>query len=255
MLAAAADSAPAAIQSRVPYVLNALLPFLSHPLFAHRAEHVSQALAQCVTPSLQPLRQLIARALLAVLSRSGGRLPPDVMLIVLRCTQELAAAVHSALPAPSFALVLPVLRALLEQHSGSAAVTDAQGKALKIVSLHTSPNLPIPRAAICRTLVRVLSSAGVQLHSAASEALVAVCSGASLDDITELLEEGVLNQNVNVRGLAGGAITRTTAGRSAVPGARAAVLAAVACTHRPESENHRWPMTCGRVYGHELVQL
>ncbi|GBF89654.1 hypothetical protein Rsub_02372, partial [Raphidocelis subcapitata] len=159
-LAAIADAAPSAAAGHLRDLSPLVLPLLASPVAGGAALDAARALARCMPPPLGGRSLTLAGCLrLVVLAERGAEgvdyaSIPDRAAVaeVITALARSTVAQRSPLSGPAYALVFPVLRAVLHcPHH-----TPLHDEALEVLSLHVRPDQDVPRAESLELLYHTL---------------------------------------------------------------------------------------------------
>lgn len=119
------------------------------------AVDTTECLARCLPPPLQALSQEIARAIhFARTTAPAAFLANPIAGSVVRAIQLHTVGPSLPLPSPAYALVIPILEAVLT----SGLRSKLHDPAISIVALHASPSAPLPRTRLFRSLYLYLEA-------------------------------------------------------------------------------------------------
>ncbi|CAM6126914.1 unnamed protein product [Calypogeia fissa] len=258
-LGAAAAANPSYSHEQLPLLVERVLPLLKSPIVDSDAYDTMEKLTSCVAPPLRPLGSDLAAALRlistlapSVLKDLDGPAPTDSRKnkpgVVERVVGGLAVACKlGPLPPPSFALVFPIV----EQTLYFPQKTRLHDDLLQVLSLHCSPNMPLPRLRMIALLYHVLGCVPAY-QSRISSMLEELCEGLEANDIPEALS-GVYSEHGHVRSLCLSALNSipALAKQTAPPNAKTATALWMAM-HDPDKEIAELAEEVWDLYGHDL---
>lgn len=197
---------PIVAHEEVPYLVERVIPLLRSPIVSNEAYGAMVKLAGCVAPSLRHLASELAAAVMIITvsqiyvlqeledipSRAGTqKIKPGVIERVV--AGLVVACREGPLPAPTFAFVFPIMEQVLRLPKKTKLHDDL----LEVISLHTSPIMPLPRLRMLEVMYHVLGCIPAYQNKVLP-VLCELCGGLKSEQLAEALV-GLYSKHAHVR--------------------------------------------------------
>ncbi|XP_024522570.1 protein ILITYHIA isoform X2 [Selaginella moellendorffii] len=153
-IAAVADANLCFVHDHLPALIPLVLPLLKSPIVSDEAFHTMVKLTGSVTPALRYLATDIAAAMKILVSSFSLQIYLDEEKGVVQrvITGIVSACEREPFPAESFTLVFPIVEQVLLQ----TKKTKFHDGLLRVLSIHCSPQMHVPRSKMISVLYHVL---------------------------------------------------------------------------------------------------
>ncbi|KAH7283513.1 hypothetical protein KP509_34G010800 [Ceratopteris richardii] len=251
---------PVVAHEELPTLAQKVTALLNSPIVSMEAYEALVKLAGCVAPSLRPLAADLAALLTIIYTHQFSMLHelvnvpkgPDLQkrkaTVIERVVSGLVMACKEGpLPAPTFAFVFPIMEQVLRLPKN----TNLHDNLLKVISLHTSPVMVLPRIKMLEVLYHVLGSIP-SYQQEIQPVLCELCAGLKVDELVQALG-GIFSQHGHVRAACIFAVKYVPAMKKcAVLHDSALATMLWMALHDPEESNAEAAEELWDMYNHEL---